>query len=486
MKKVSNQTMLITYADSMGDDLKDLYEILEEHFDGVFGGVHLLPIFPSSGDRGYAPLHYTEVDPAFGTWDDIKKFSENFFLMCDFMINHLSVRSKEFLDYLKNKDSSPYRDMFIRWSEFWPNGEPSDEDLKAMYFRKPEGPVKDFTFEDGSTVKLWNTFGPEQIDVNPWSPATQEFYRRSLAQLAQYFSIIRYDAVAYATKKPGTNCFFLEPDIWELFRMGTEQIKPLGAEILPEIHEDYKLQLRMAEQGYWVYDFALPMLLLHGMMAGRADRLIRWLKICPKKQFTTLDTHDGIGVVDVGDLLEDDDINMVRDRVSELLSKADENLSIPFSMIKQAGMEKLYQLNCTWYSALDEDDDAYLLSRIVQLYTPGIPQIYYVGLLAGKNDIEAVKESGERRDINRHPYSREEITESVQKPILKRMLQIMRFRNTYPAFDGDLSITEHVNPSILDVYWSKDEYTTHLLADFITKQYTISYYDKNTGETVCL
>lgn len=487
MRKITNQIMLITYSDSMGNNLKDLYEILEEHFSGIIEGVHILPFFPSSGDRGFAPIDYFQVDPAFGTWEDIKKFSEKYYLMCDFMINHISAQSPEFRDYMKNKDSSPYRDMFIRWNEFW-NGEPSEEDVKKLYFRKMSGPVREYTFDDGSIVKLWNTFGPDQVDLNPYSPVTQEYFKRNLEHLAKYVSLIRFDAVAYASKRPGTSCFFVEPEIWEVLDIGMEPLRKTGTEMLSEIHENYIIQTKMAERGYWVYDFALPMLLLHGLMSGRTDRLIHWLKICPRNQFTTLDTHDGIGVVDVTHLLEEDEIDFVCDRVMKKLEPLRKYQKSPVGMIKQSGEQKMrrYQLNITYYSALDEDDDAYLLARIVQFYTPGIPQVYYVGLLAGENDVELMKLGRDHRDINRHYYTREEIEETVKRPMLQRMYEIMRFRNTYPAFNGDITVDENVEPGKLDILWTKEEYWTRLKADFNTKEYTITYYDKERNETVVL
>ncbi len=53
----------------------------------------------------------------------------------------------------------------------------------------------------------------------------------------------------------------------------------------------------------------------------------------------------------------------------------------------------LYQINCTYYSALGNDDNAYFIARAVQVFAPGIPQVYYVGLLAGENDIELVEKT---------------------------------------------------------------------------------------------
>lgn len=140
MKNIENKCMLITYADSMGKNLKALAHILDKHFSGVFGGVHVLPFFPSSGDRGFAVINYDTVDPAFGSWEDIDHLAEKYYLMADFMLNHVSIRSQEFQDYQKKGDASPYRDMFIHWNEFWPGGEPTEKDLQALY-EKPKAPI---------------------------------------------------------------------------------------------------------------------------------------------------------------------------------------------------------------------------------------------------------------------------------------------------------------------------------------------------------
>ena len=38
--------MLITYADSMGRDLKELETALAKYFEGAVKGIHILPFFP--------------------------------------------------------------------------------------------------------------------------------------------------------------------------------------------------------------------------------------------------------------------------------------------------------------------------------------------------------------------------------------------------------------------------------------------------------
>ncbi len=485
MKKIENKIMLITYADSMGPDIPALGHVLDTYFPGVFGGVHILPFFPSSGDRGFAVIHYNTVDPAFGTWEDIDRLGEKYYLMADFMLNHVSIRCAEFQDYLQRGDASPYRSMFVHWNEFWPHGEPTPADLDVLYMRKAKGPWKDFTRADGKTVRLWNTFFEEQIDIDPYSPATQAYYDRNLSRLAQHVPLVRFDAFAYASKRPGTSCFFVEPDIWNVLNIAMQPLRRSGTEMLPEIHENYHIQMKMAERGYWVYDFALPMLLLHGLMTGRTDRLIPWLNICPRKQFTTLDTHDGIGVVDVAGLLTDDEIALVQQRVDAITAPARPYLKMPGGMIKTTGKQaQRYQLGCTYYSALGCDDAAYLLARAVQFFTPGIPQVYYVGLLGGENDIEALKQGGEVRSINRHNYTEAEIAQNVRRPMLQRLYALMRFRNTHPSFGGSVQVGPDRGDGTLHIRWQNGTSHAVLDADFKTKKWTVLYTLPDGSETV--
>jgi sucrose phosphorylase len=100
----------------------------------------------------------------------------------------------------------------------------------------------------------------------------------------------------------------------------------------------------------------------------------------------------------------------------------------------------IHQLNCTYYSAVGCDDDRYLLARAIQLFARGIPQVYYVGLLAGENDNAASTGDGDGRAINRHDFSREEVETALRRPVVHRLIELMRLRNTHPAFYGDLEV----------------------------------------------
>ncbi len=464
-----NQCQLIAYPDSFGGTLRDLLSFARDHLRDVVGGVHLLPFYPSSADRGFAPLTYYEVDPAFGTWEDVRSLASRYSLTVDFMLNHISRQSEYFQDFLRRGDKSPCADLFIRYKQFWPPGRPTKDDLQAIYTRKPRPPYVDVTFQDGTTEKVWCTFDYEQIDINVETETTRKLITDFLTFLCDRgAAVIRLDAFAYAAKKAGTNCFFVEPEIWEYLEFVRNITAPRGVVILPEVHEHYTLQLKLAEHGYWVYDFALPMLVLQALYDGDGSNLKHWLRICPRKQITTLDTHDGIGVVDVVDLMPREDL----ERTKENLYKVGANVKKIYNTGKYNNLD-VYQLNCTYYSALGDDDAAYLLARAIQFFTPGIPQVYYVGLLAGRNDVRLVEETKIGRNINRHNYTLEEAAEEVRRPVVRELFRLMRLRNSCGAFSGSFTLHE-TGPRILKIKWAAgDESTAELHADLRAKQFTI-------------
>ena len=366
---IENKIQLITYPDSLGPSLPELHYVLRKYFRRAVHGVHILPFYPSSSDRGFAPLTYDEVDPNFGTWEDVDRIGRDFDLVVDFMVNHISRQSIFFQDYLHKGQASEYADMFISFNKLAPNGWVRDEDLDLVYTRKPRPPYQIIERPNDVLEKVWCTFDYEQIDLDYTAKKTREVMGRFLIRLARRnLKMIRLDAVAYTTMELGTNCFFLEPQIWELLDWFSDIAKAFDVEILPEVHEHYNYQLKLSEKGYWCYDFSLPMLVLHALYMKTANRLKNWLRICPRKQITTLDTHDGIGVVDVMDLLTQREI----DRTLELLYEKGSNVKKTYSGPEYQNLD-IYQVNCTYYSALGCSDDAYIAARCIQFFAPGHP-----------------------------------------------------------------------------------------------------------------
>ncbi|MCI7336287.1 MAG: sucrose phosphorylase [Lactobacillus amylovorus] len=434
--KLQNKAMLITYPDSLGHNLQDLSDVMDKYFKKAIGGIHLLPIFPSNGDRGFSPTRYDVVDPKFGTWQNVEKLGQQYYLMFDFMINHLSKHSEYFQDFQKKHNESKYSDLFLSWDKFWPIGRPTQRDVDLIYKRKDKAPYQEIKFVDGSQEKMWNTFGPDQMDLDVRTKVTQNFIKENLQNLAKHgASLIRLDAFAYAIKKLDTNDFFVEPEIWTLLNQVKDYLKDTPATILPEIHEHYTMPFKVAKHGYFIYDFALPMVLLYSLYSGDSTQLAKWLKKCPMKQFTTLDTHDGLGVVDAKDVLTDEQI----DYTTKKLYQIGANVKKKYSSAEYHNLD-IYQINTTYYSALGNDDRRYFLARLLQIFAPGIPQIYYVGLLAGQNDIKLLEKTKEGRDINRHYYELDEIKKEVQRPVVKSLIKLLEFRNSAAAFDLNGSI----------------------------------------------
>lgn len=63
-------------------------------------------------------MRYDQVDARFGSFEDIKELSKNYYLMFDFMVNHISRSSTYFNDFKEKKEESEYKDFFIRYKNF--------------------------------------------------------------------------------------------------------------------------------------------------------------------------------------------------------------------------------------------------------------------------------------------------------------------------------------------------------------------------------
>lgn len=471
MRTLTKKIMLITYPDSMGGNLKSLKYTIDELMPGVFGSIHILPFFPSSGDRGFAPTTYDMVEPAFGNWNDVEALSEEYMLMCDMMVNHISRRSAEFRDYLEKGEKSEYADMFFDYLAFF-GGEPSDEDLALIYKRSDKPLYQEIELPGGVKKKLWCSFSSEQIDLDTNAQTTRDYIMRNLSALGRHgITAVRMDAYGYITKVRGTNCFFVEPEVWDLITAMGELLDKQGMILLPEVHDRYETALRISARGYYTYDFVLPLTVLHTLFSGSGAALKKWLSIAPETQFTVLDTHDGIGVYDADGIVNEA-------AADEVIRRAEPNLSYshkPMDMSK-AKYRKSYQLYGTYYSILEENDDAYLLARAIQFFAPGIPQVYYVGALAGRNDLDF--DPADHRNINRHNYDLTELKAELERPVVQRLHDMMRLRNEHPAFDGKLEIAETEDTRLL-LTRVNGEHRAVLDADLLSKRFTITYSGKD-------
>jgi sucrose phosphorylase len=477
---MKNEVQLITYANRLGGaTLQDLRKTLSEPLKGLFSCVHILPFFtPINGaDAGFDPIDHGRVDPSIGTWEDIRRLSREMDITADLIVNHISIESDQFTDYRKKGDASRYAALFIRFDDVFPQGA-TEQELNNIYRPRLGLPFTKMIIQ-GEPRLLWTTFTGTQVDINLHSRQGWEYLENIISIFANHgISVVRLDAVGYAYKKRGTSCFMV-PETFGYINELSRIIKANGMEVLVEIHSHYRQQIAMARQVDWVYDFALPPLILHALFKGTFRYLKKWLEISPHNAITVLDTHDGIGVIDVGPDWENGERHeglLPESEISELVDTIHLRSGNVSRQATGAAATNLdyYQVNSTFYDALGRNSQEYLMARALQFFAPGIPQVYYVGLLAGENDLNLLKMTNTGRDINRRFFTEEEVWQSMKKPVVRGLVDLIRLRNTHPAFTGEFSMPAAKHEHELVIRWNQPNEWAELLADLSTGQFAIT------------
>lgn len=451
---MKNNVQLITYVDRLsGANFQQLQNLLNNQLKTLFSGVHLLPFyFPIDGsDAGFDPIDHCQVDSRLGHWQNVRKLGEQFELMADLIVNHVSAQSAEFKDVLAHGENSRFWDLFITEKKIFPNGL-NKEQLAKIYRPRPGRCFSKYQLADGNDIEFWTTFTRNQVDIDVNSSAGKNYLTRILKKFSENnIKLIRLDAAGYAIKKANSSCFML-PQTYDFIDQLTQQAKQLGMETLVEIHSHYKTQIEIAKRVGKVYDFALPPLILHTLFTQDLQPLLDWLTISPKNCITVLDTHDGIGIIDVGPvngeagLLNDQQIDALVKQIH--INSDDQSLQATGAA---ASNVDLYQVNCTYYDALGQNDFNYLLARAIQFFAPGTPQVYYAGLLAETNDMALLNRTNVGRDINRPYLNDEKIVQSLQKPIVNALIKLIQLRNESAAFNGEFTI--NINGKCVVMAW---------------------------------
>jgi sucrose phosphorylase len=488
-KTMKNNVQLITYVDRLtGAGIKELDSIMHEQFSGLFSGVHLLPFYyPIDGsDAGFDPIDHTKVDKRLGDWSDVKALGKNFELMADLIVNHMSAQSKEFKSVLNDGDKSPYWDLFLTKNKIFPSGL-NQEHQDKIYRPRPGSCFTTFNLPNNRKEEFWTTFTDNQIDIDVTSSIGEAYLSDILKKFAENnIKIIRLDAAGYAIKKAGTNCFMTE-DTFEFIDKLTKKANELGIETLVEIHSYYQTQIEIAKRVDQVYDFALPPLILHSIFSQDFTALVKWLKISPRNCITVLDTHDGIGIIDVGSMGKEKGL-LNNNEIDNLVEKIHVNSRGESQKATGAAASNvdLYQVNCTYYDALAQNDYDYLVARAIQFFSPGTPQVYYSGLLAQKNDMDLLSTSNVGRDINRPYLDNKDITQALEKPFTKAMIELIKIRNSCDAFNGNFTVSNC--SEFLEMTWTIHDNSSNakLLINLADKEACIEIYEKDNKRIINL
>lgn len=474
--------ILITYGDIVrgkGDTpLSVLHDFVGTLYPEAINTLHLLPFFPYSSDRGFAVVDFRRVDPKLGSWEDIRRKKGRYDLMFDAVLNHCSSQSEMFLEYRNGHPA--YRNFFIAYD--------SPDELTPGQRRKIFRPRTSDILTRFETLQgpkwVWTTFSADQIDLNFRNPAVlMQVIDSLLFYIRRGADLLRLDAVTYLWAEPGTESVHL-PQTHEIVKLLRDVVDAvaLGVALVTETNVPFEDNVSYfgdgSDEAHMVYQFTLPPIVLHAFYREDATFLTRWAaQVHPPSDRATflniLDTHDGIGLVGAKGFLPPGELRFVIETARQ------RGAYVSYKGTSGHG-EEPYELNTTWWSALDPGGGEeplerqvrrYLASRAVALVLQGVPGIYVHGALGSPNDHEGVARSGVNRDVNRGFIDAAQVRTELEDPASKLSLlhrwggRMARTRAGLRAFhpNGRQRVLS-LAPQVFAVCRSVPEGGEHLLA----------------------
>ncbi|MCG8029473.1 MAG: sugar phosphorylase [Candidatus Thiodiazotropha taylori] len=442
-------SVLIGYGDSIQypgmTPLASLKQFLDRRLNGVFSMVHVLPFFPYSSDDGFSVSDFRSVNPELGDWQDIRELGENFSLLFDLVLNHMSREHLWFVNFVH--DEEPGRDYVVQVSP--------DENL-SMVVRPRSTPLLSRVRTPRGMLDVWATFSNDQIDLNYANPEVLlEFIDILLDYIRRGARAVRLDAVAFLWKEIGTSCIHLPQthEVIKLFRTLLDVLEP-GAILLTETNVPHQENISYFDQGdeaNMVYQFSLPPLILHAIMCQTTEFLVPWARSleqetlpdgCTYLNFTA--SHDGVGLRPLEGLVPDEDL----DELLDMMRRRGGYVSMRATT---EGRDRPYELNISYFDAFAaEDDDVdpwhiarYMLSQTLPLSFRGIPAVYINALGATPNDPLGVERTGMTRSINRRKWDGAELERLIDLPltdagqVFPEYIRRLRIRSGIKAFHPD-------------------------------------------------
>ena len=478
-----SKILLITYGDSIrkqdsSHPLSTLNTFLSEQLSTEITGVHILPFSPYSSDDGFAVIDYLSVNPDVGDWDDIGAIAQNFELMVDLVINHISSEHEWFQQFKAGK--TPGCDYFI---EVDPNTDTSE------VVRPRSSPLLVETPTPDGIKHVWATFSADQIDVDFSNPdVLLEYIKIIMFYVEAGAKYIRLDAIGFLWKKLGTPCIHL-PETHAMIRALREilQVVDPSISLITETNVPNKENLSYfgnRNEAHMIYNFSLPPLLLNALLQGRAEHLKTWMMSMPPAPlgccyFNFTASHDGIGLRPTEGLLKGEEYDQLIEAVKAFGGK--------ISMRKRSdGSESPYEMNISLFDAMkgtvngpDEwQVERFICSQTIMMSLEGIPAFYIHSLLATPNDNEGMAKTGRNRSINRHSWDYERLRsllndpDSAQAQIFNELRRLIRIRQQQGAFHPEATqyTLQPMNPAIF-AFWrqstSRDQsiFSIHNLSD---------------------
>ncbi|MGV2990548.1 sugar phosphorylase [Vibrio sp. E150_011] len=442
---------LITYGDSFcrpGEStLISMKSFADKYVKGSISNIHILPMFPYTSDDGFSVVDYRKIDENLGDWQHLNALSENFDLMYDCVINHISKSSGWFKGYLAGDEK--YQDYFI---ESDPN-----RDYSSVTRPRALPLLTPFKKASGETAHIWTTFSDDQIDINFHNP---KVLLESIDILLMYAAnggrSIRLDAIGFIWKVLNSTCIHLPEvhQIIQLWRIIFDEAIP-GALLITETNVPHKENVSYFGQGneaHMVYQFPLPPLTLHAFMSNNSKVLTEWAKGLTEEAMTSLKegrkttyfnflaSHDGIGVRPTEGILTNEDRQLMCEQVERKGGRVNYKNN-------GDGTQSPYELNINYLSAITEPDDSieskvdkFIAAQSILLSFIGVPAIYYHSFLGSENDVKGMNESGINRRINRMKFDLDELEVqlmefgSLRERVYRRLVELFAIRKQHRAF----------------------------------------------------
>jgi sucrose phosphorylase len=343
--------ILITYGDQFrapGEaPLRTLADFARRHLGGLISTIHILPFYPYSSDDGFSVVDYRAVDPALGSWNDVRRIGQDFRLMFDAVINHVSAGSAWFQAFLRGDPA--YRDYFIVVA-----GGP---DLSQVVRPRALPLLSRFATPTGEQA-VWTTFSDDQMDLNYANPdVLLEISDLLLDYAARGAEFIRLDAIAYLWKEIGSPCIHLPQThrVIQLWRAMFDAVAP-HVMLITETNVPHVENISYfgdgANEAQLVYNFALPPLALDAFHTGSARVLSAWagsLSLPSDRVtfFNFLASHDGIGLNPARGILPEA-------AIEALVARAVAHGGQVSYKHNADGTQSPYELNVNYFDALSD------------------------------------------------------------------------------------------------------------------------------------
>lgn len=227
-----------SFYDTNGDGIGDINGIiskLDYLKDLGIGAIWLSPLYVSPDyDNGYDIADYYDVDPRYGSLDDMKRLLArakelDIKIVMDLVVNHTSFKHNFFL---QSKDvNSPYHDFYIwKKGKIDKNGKlKPPNNWKSMFM----GPA--WTYEPSNDMYYLHLFTPQQPDLNYDNPLVVQEVKKILKYwLDLGVAGFRCDVINVI----GKNSF--EDGKKSVYKTGKEHFLSTqkGHNVLKELHKD--------------------------------------------------------------------------------------------------------------------------------------------------------------------------------------------------------------------------------------------------------